>query len=175
MTDAAQPRAAASAAATKQQDGIGGGDDSEGMGYLETLPRRLITTYLPLGIMMIVLLFPFYWMALTSVKPDKQLLDLDQFNPFWTTAPTLKHYYALLFQTNYPRWLWNTMFVSITATILSLIASVLAAYAIVRLKYRGAQAVGGSSSSPTSCRLQFCSFRCRRWSTNTACSTRRSR
>jgi multiple sugar transport system permease protein len=90
-----------------------------------------------------VLLFPFYWMALTSVKPDNQLLDFDTVNPFWTTAPTFKHYYALLFETEYPTWLWNTMFVSISATILSLAASVLAAYAIVRLRYKGAQTVGG--------------------------------
>jgi len=117
--------------------------DSEGMSYLETVPRRLVTIWLPLTIIMFVLLFPFYWMALTSVKPDTQLLDMDSVNPFWTTAPTLKHYYALLFESDYPRWLWNTMFISIAATILSLIASVFAAYAIVRLRYRGSQTVGG--------------------------------
>ena len=66
-------------------------DHSEGMSYLENLPRRLVTLYLPLSIIVIVLLFPFYWMALTAIKPDEQLLDLDKFNPFWTTAPTLKH------------------------------------------------------------------------------------
>ncbi len=118
-------------------------DDSEGMNYLNSLPRRLVTLWMPLFIIMFVLLFPFYWMALTSIKPDTQLLDLDTVSPFWTTAPTWKHYYALIFETEYPRWLWNTMFVSIAATILSLIASVLAAYAIVRLRYRGSQTVGG--------------------------------
>ncbi|MEM8914776.1 MAG: carbohydrate ABC transporter permease [Pseudomonadota bacterium] len=118
-------------------------DDSEGMDYLNSLPRRLVTLWMPLAIIMFVLLFPFYWMALTSIKPDNQLLDLDTVNPFWTTAPTWKHYYALLFETAYPRWLWNTMFVSIAATILSLIASVFAAYAIVRLRYKGSQTVGG--------------------------------
>lgn len=117
--------------------------ETEGMAYLESVPRRLVTLWLPLSIIMFVLLFPFYWMALTSIKPDTQLLDLESVNPFWTTAPTLKHYYALLFETQYPRWLWNTMFVAIASTILSLIASVLAAYAIVRLRYRGSQTVGG--------------------------------
>jgi multiple sugar transport system permease protein len=117
---------------------------SEGMRYLETLPRRLVTTYLPLAIIVFVLLFPFYWMALTSVKPDAQLLDMDTVNPFWTPTPTLKHYYVLLFETEYPRWLWNTMYIAIGATALSLVASVFAAYAIVRLRYRGAQWVGGA-------------------------------
>jgi len=119
-------------------------DHSEGMSYLETLPRRLVTVYLPLSIIMLVLLFPFYWMLLTSIKPDDQLLEMDKVSPYWTTAPTLKHFYNLLFETNYPLWLWNTMFVAVSATIVSIIASVLAAYAIVRLRYRGAAWVGGA-------------------------------
>src|SRR3954470_13103408 len=119
-------------------------DHSEGMAYLQTLPRRLVTGYLPLSIILIVLLFPFYWMALTSIKPDDQLLDMQRANPFWTTAPTLKHFYALIFQTNYPLWLWNTMFIAIRATILSIVASALGAYAIVRLRYRGASLIGGA-------------------------------
>ena len=119
-------------------------DRAEGMSYLDTLPRRAVTLYLPLSIILIVLLFPFYWMALTAIKPDEQLLDLDRFNPFWTWTPTLKHVYKLIFETSYPQWLANTMLVAIAATTLSLIASVLAAYAIVRLRYRGAQWVGAA-------------------------------
>jgi multiple sugar transport system permease protein len=119
-------------------------DHTEGMSYLETLPRRLVTLYLPLGIILIVLMFPFYWMALTSIKPDEQLLNLEKFNPFWTWTPTLKHIEKLLFETNYPLWLWNTMFVAVAATFLSIVASVLAAYAIVRIRYKGAQWVGAS-------------------------------
>src|SRR5437660_1597555 len=118
-------------------------DHSEGMSYLQSLPRRLVTLYLPLSIIVIILLFPFYWMALTSVKPDEQLLDLDKFNPFWTLSPTFKHFHKLLFESYYPHWLWNTMYVAVFATILSIIASVLAAYAIVRLRYKGANLVGG--------------------------------
>jgi multiple sugar transport system permease protein len=68
-----------------------------------------------------VLLFPFYWMALTAIKPDEQLLDLDKFNPFWTTAPTFKHIYKLLFESAYPQWLWNTMLVAVASTTLSII------------------------------------------------------
>jgi len=118
-------------------------DHSEGMAYLQSLPRRLVTVYLPLSIIVLILLFPFYWMALTAIKPDDQLLDLDKFNPFWTTAPTLKHIHKLLFESHYPQWLWNTMYVAVCATVLSIVASVLAAYAIVRLRYRGANLVGG--------------------------------
>ena len=117
-------------------------DESEGMSYLESLPRRLVTLYLPLFVILIVLLFPFYWMVLTSIKPDEQLIDMERFNPFWVIHPTFKHISKLLFETQYPRWLWNTMYVAVGATALSIFASVLAAYAIVRLRFRGADTVG---------------------------------
>ena len=120
-----------------------GGDESEGMSYLSTLPRRLVTLYLPLSLIVLVLLFPFYWMTVTAVKPKEHLLDLDTHNPFWTVSPTLEHINDLLFKTDYPLWLWNTMFIAVAATILSLVASVLAAYAMVRIRYRGAQTAGG--------------------------------
>jgi multiple sugar transport system permease protein len=38
-------------------------DNSEGMSYLETLPSKIVTLYIPLLIMIVVLLFPFYWMS----------------------------------------------------------------------------------------------------------------
>jgi len=117
-------------------------DDSDGMSYLESLPRRVVTLYLPLFVILIVLLFPFYWMALTSIKPDEQLIDMEKYNPFWVVHPTFKHISKLLFETQYPRWLWNTMYVAVGATMLSIIASVLAAYAIVRLRFKGADTVG---------------------------------
>jgi multiple sugar transport system permease protein len=93
---------------------------------------------------MIVLLFPFYWMTMTAIKPKEQLLDLDTHNPFWTLSPTLEHITDLLFKTDYPLWLWNTMFIAVSATVLSIVASVFAAYAITRIRYRGAQWIGGS-------------------------------
>jgi multiple sugar transport system permease protein len=120
----------------------GATDESEGMSYLESLPRRVVTLYIPLGLILIVLLFPFYWMVLTSIKPDEQLIDMNTYNPFWVVHPTLKHINKLLFETQYPRWLWNTMYVAVGATVLSIIASVLAAYAIVRLRFKGADTVG---------------------------------
>ena len=118
------------------------GDDSEGMSYLESLPRRVVTLYLPLLLILFVLLFPFYWMVLTSIKPDEQLIDMNTYNPFWVVHPTFKHISKLLFETQYPRWLWNTMYVAVGATTLSIIASVVAAYAIVRLRFKGADTVG---------------------------------
>jgi multiple sugar transport system permease protein len=144
MTDTLADKAARLAANPNKVLSAPAADHSEGMSYLNNLPRRLITLYLPLSLILFVLLFPFYWMALTAIKPDEQLLDLDKFSPFWTWNPTFKHIYKLLFETEYPIWLWNTMLVAVCATAISIIASVLAAYAIVRLRYKGAQWVGGA-------------------------------
>jgi multiple sugar transport system permease protein len=105
-------------------------------------PRRFITVYLPLSIFVIVLLFPFYWMAITAIKPNAELYDYKTYNPFWVQSPTLDNIKRLLFQTDYPQWLLTTMTVATVATVLSLFSSVLAAYAIQRLKFKGSQYVG---------------------------------
>ncbi len=116
--------------------------DAEGMTYLTTRTRKLLTVYLPLVVFLFVLLFPFYWMAVTTFKPNDELYDFRNHNPFWIASPTLANIDKLLFHTEYPQWLFNTMAISISATFLSLFASVLAAYAITRLRFKGAQTVG---------------------------------
>lgn len=118
--------------------------DKESTGVIDwsSGPRRFVTLYLPLSIFVLVLLFPFYWMAITAIKPNGELLDYKNNNPFWVKSPTLENINKLLFQTDYPQWLWTTMMVAAVATALSLFASVLAAYAIQRLKFRGSQYVG---------------------------------
>jgi multiple sugar transport system permease protein len=114
---------------------------AEGMGYLESVPRRVVTLYLPLGVFVFVLLFPFYWMATTSFKPNAELLSRTG-NPFWVVNPTLAHFEHLLFRTPYPEWMWNTIVISVVSTFASLAASVFAAYAIERLRFRGSRQVG---------------------------------
>src|SRR5579864_5861827 len=104
-------------------------ESREGMHYLDTLPRRWVTVYIPLLVFLFVLLFPFYWMVVTSFKPNAELLSTSG-NPFWVAAPTFDHFHKLFFETSYPRWMWNTIIVSVTATFVSLAASVFAAYAI---------------------------------------------
>jgi multiple sugar transport system permease protein len=117
--------------------------EREGMEYLERFHTKLITVYLPIILFLIVLLFPFYWMTLTSIKPNNELIDMNTSNPWWVAHPTLEHFKKLLFETDYPHWMWNTMMVAFCATFLSLAASVMAAYAIVRVRYRGSGTVGG--------------------------------
>ncbi len=115
--------------------------DTRGMDFLQTLPRRVVTVYIPLAIFVFVLLFPFYWMAITAFKPDAELISREG-NPFLVIAPTLAHFKKLIFDTSYPDWLWNTILISVVSTFISLAAAVLAAYAIERLRFQGARQVG---------------------------------
>ena len=108
----------------------------------ESIPRRIVTIYVPLACFLIVLLFPFYWMAITAVKSNEELYNYRDYNPFWVASPTLANINRLLFETDYPRWLMITMTVAVVATFLSLFASVLAAYSIQRLRFRGSNYVG---------------------------------
>jgi len=117
--------------------------DSQGMNYLVSLPRRVVTIYLPLAAFLFVLLFPFYWMVITTVKPNEELISRES-NPFWVHKPTLDHIRKLLFDTGYPEWLWNTMLIAVVSTFLSIACSVFAAYAIERLRFRGSRYVGMS-------------------------------
>jgi multiple sugar transport system permease protein len=116
--------------------------ERQGVIRWESLPRRIVTLYLPLVCFLIILLFPFYWMAITAVKSNEELYNYKQFNPFWVHSPTLANINKLLFETDYPQWLTVTMTVAVVATFISLFASVLAAYAIQRLRFRGSNYVG---------------------------------
>jgi multiple sugar transport system permease protein len=115
--------------------------DTQGMNYLVSLPRRVVIVYIPLLVFLFVLLFPFYWMGITAFKPNAELLSRTG-NPFWVIAPTLDHFKHLLFETAYPDWMWNTILISTVSTFFSLFASVLAAYAIERLRFNGSRQVG---------------------------------
>ena len=115
--------------------------DSAGMSYLDSLPRRWVTLYIPVIVFLIVLLFPFYWMAMTAFKPNEELAARAA-NPFWIVTPTLAHFERLLFKTDYPQWMWNTILVSVVSTFASLAASVFAAYAIERLRFKGSRQTG---------------------------------
>ena len=116
-------------------------NDSVGMDFLDSLSRRWVTTYIPIGMFLFILLFPFYWMGITAFKPNKELLSRAG-NPFWVYEPPLVHFKKLLFDTAYPEWLFNTMLVAFISTFLSLAAAVFAAYAIERLRFKGARQAG---------------------------------
>src|SRR5437868_10676786 len=102
---------------------------------------RAIRIYIPLLILLVVTLFPFYWMAVTSFKSASELFDFSV-SPLWVREPTLDWYRHLFTQTNFPRWAFNTAIVAIASTLISLFCSILAGYSLARLRYRGADTIG---------------------------------
>ena len=102
---------------------------------------RFLTSYLPIVVMVGLTLFPFYWMAITSFKSDGELYNL-QSNPLLVLQPTLTQYQRLLNDTLFPRWITNTLLVSIASTAISLTFSALAGYSLGRLRFRGAASIG---------------------------------
>jgi multiple sugar transport system permease protein len=121
-----------------------GAVDEGGMGYLESLPRKVVVVYIPLAIFVFVLLFPFYWMTVTSFKSNEELHAYKGLDALWVFEPTLENIRFLLFETEYPIWVWNTMLVTVVSTFLSIFCAVCAAYAIERLRYKGSRFVGMS-------------------------------
>lgn len=103
--------------------------------------EKFIKFYLPLLVFLFVLLFPFYWMFITAFKSDAELYNL-KLNPFLIHEPTLHNVIMLFKETLFNQWMVNTFFVSILATLLSLGASLLAAYSIQRLRFRTSGTIG---------------------------------
>ena len=105
------------------------------------LSQRLLKLWIPLLLYAVFLLFPFAWMLIVSIKPDQLLLDT-RINPFAIISPTLENYRFLLQETDFPRWIWNTLVVTVGATALSLFCSILIGYALGRFRFRGGNTLG---------------------------------
>jgi multiple sugar transport system permease protein len=107
--------------------------------------KKWFTFYLPMAVFILFTLFPFYWMAVTALRPDHELYRTwrqASATPFWTLEPTLEHFKGLLQTTAFPHWLWNTMLIAIVSTVISLICGMFAGYALARLKFRGSEFLG---------------------------------
>lgn len=102
---------------------------------------RYTINVLLLVIVLIFLLYPFYSMALSSFKTIRELYSIHS-NPLWISKPTLKNYIYLFTKTNYFRWYLNSATVAIVTTIISIFASILAAYALARLNFSGVKTLG---------------------------------
>jgi multiple sugar transport system permease protein len=103
--------------------------------------KRAVVVYLPVAALLLITLFPFYWMAITAFKPNDEFYNT-AISPFVVLHPTLDHFVYLFTKTHFPDWLRNTMVVAIVATLLSLVASVMAGYSLGRLRYPGANWLG---------------------------------
>ena len=101
---------------------------------------RVLRLYLPLAVCVVALLFPFYWMLITSIKPNRELYN-PRIMPLIVHQPTLKHYYDLLADTNFLTWTYNTMLVAVITTAVSLLLGTMMAYPLARMRFPGAAVV----------------------------------
>jgi multiple sugar transport system permease protein len=97
---------------------------------------KSVRLWLPLGAYMIFTLFPFYWMAVTSLKPNSELYNR-KIMPLIVYHPTFKHYVDLLTETNFLVWTWNTLLVAVVSTTISLVFGVMLAYPLARMRFAG--------------------------------------
>src|SRR5262245_3305750 len=93
---------------------------------------RLMTLWLPLAIALFFALFPFYWMAITSLKTNQELYSR-KVMPLIVHNPTLKHYVDLLTETSFLEWTWNTFIVAVTSTAISLVLGPMPAHPPARM------------------------------------------
>jgi multiple sugar transport system permease protein len=87
-------------------------------------------------------LFPFYHMALTSLKQDRELYDREAVPLLIRQGPTLEHYRMLIWETAFLTWTKNSLLITILATGASLVIGTIAAYALARLKFVGVGGLG---------------------------------
>jgi multiple sugar transport system permease protein len=99
--------------------------------------ERLQTTlsYTALAFLVIFVLFPFYWMTITSFKSEDQMRSL--VSMFWPSPAVFENYTQLIRKTDFVTWYGNSAFVSISSTLVATAVGTLGAYALARLKFMG--------------------------------------
>jgi multiple sugar transport system permease protein len=105
--------------------------------------RSSLATYLVVGPFAIVLAFPFYWMLWTALKTDEDLYNVQNV-PFGFAqgSPTFENVSFLFTDTEYARWLGNTVLVGVIVVVFTLLVSVPAGYALARLAGGWGQTLG---------------------------------
>jgi multiple sugar transport system permease protein len=88
-----------------------------------------------LGIMLVMVLFPFYWMTITSFKNEDQMRSL--VSMFWPAPAVLENYVQLLTKTDFTVWFRNSAVVAVSSTLLATAIGTIGAYALARLRFLG--------------------------------------
>ena len=99
-------------------------------------------TYLFLIAMAVIVLFPFYWMVISSLKSlEEYRLNVPT---FWPQKILFSNYAEAFTTASLGRLFYNTMIVGVVSTLLSLVITVLSAFAFARLEFKGRDAMFGA-------------------------------
>ena len=99
---------------------------------------RRAVTYVLLALWAVIVLFPFYWMVLTSVK-SYSAYSTERIPAFFTLSPTLQNYRDAFTAVPLGRYFLNTVIFTVATTAIMLVVITLAAFAFARLNFRGKQ------------------------------------
>jgi multiple sugar transport system permease protein len=83
----------------------------------------------------IVVLFPFYWMTITSFKNEEQMRSI--VSMFWPRPFAIENYQQLMAKTDFAAWYGNSVFVAVSSTLLATAVGTIGAYALARLRFLG--------------------------------------
>ena len=97
---------------------------------------RSVVTYILLSVWALIVLFPFYWMVLTSLKSYSSY-NSEYIPRLYTLMPTLQNYRDAFTAVSLGRYFLNTLVFTVITTGLMLLVIVFAAFAFARLKFRG--------------------------------------
>ena len=99
-----------------------------------------VATYGVLFFALAVILFPIFWMFMSSFKGQTELFARDM-----TLTPivwTWENYYNVWFKTPFPRYFWNSFYIASVTTVITVGFAIYAAYAIARIRFRGRFLIG---------------------------------
>jgi multiple sugar transport system permease protein len=82
-----------------------------------------------------MVLFPFYWMTITSFKTEEQMRSI--VSMFWPRPFAIENYQQLLAKTEFAAWYGNSVTVAVSSTVLATAVGTVGAYALARLKFLG--------------------------------------
>ena len=97
---------------------------------------KTVLTYILLVLWGLIVLFPFYWMVLTSLKSYSSY-NSEYIPKFYTLSPTLQNYVNVFTEVPLGRYLLNTLIFTVLTTAIMVVVAVLAAFAFARLKFKG--------------------------------------
>ena len=112
-----------------------------GEGSMRYTPRkkklapRIFSLYIPITAILLFLLFPFYWTFVTSVKPEQELYGAVV--TYWPKSLTFESYRKLFVDFNFLKPMGNSLLVAVVTTVVTLVVSMLAAYAFSRYDFKG--------------------------------------
>jgi multiple sugar transport system permease protein len=95
-----------------------------------------VVLYILVGLVLVWVLVPFYFIFVTAFKSTVQIQQVESM--FWPAPWTLEHFQFLFTKLPFTTWYANTILVAFVSTLVSMFAASLAAYALVRLKWKGA-------------------------------------